>query len=171
MAKALFGIARTQAEAAAIIERLHAAGFHSSDVSILAPQNQGGEGLSIDKQTKALEGTATGASAGGVLGGLVGLLAGIGTLAVPGLGILVAAGPLLATLSGIGIGASVGGLAGGLIGLGIPEYEAKRYEGHLEQGGILVSVHCKDETDIERAKDILEAAGATDLAVAREAAA
>lgn len=94
-----------------------------------------------------------------MLSGLVGLLAGIGTLAVPGLGILVAAGPLLATLSGIGIGASVGGLAGGLIGLGIPEYEAKRYEGHLEQGGILVSVHCKDETDIERAKDILEAAG------------
>jgi hypothetical protein len=171
MAKALFGIARTHTDAGLIIQRLRAAGFQSSDVSILAPQSQGGEGLAVEKQTKALEGTATGASAGGVLGGLVGLLAGIGTLAVPGLGILVAAGPLLATLSGIGIGASVGGLAGGLIGLGIPEYEAKRYEGHLEQGGMLISVHCRDDAEIDQARQILEGAGATDLAVAREAAA
>lgn len=171
MAKAVFGIARTHAEAALFIDRLRAAGFQSTDVSILAPQNLGDEGLAVEKQTKALEGTATGASAGGVLGGVLGLLAGIGTLAVPGLGILVAAGPLLATLSGIGIGASVGGLAGGLIGLGIPEFEAKAYEGHLEKGGVLISVHCRDEADIDRAKEILKAAGATDIAVAREAAA
>jgi hypothetical protein len=171
MGRAVFGIAASHETAGLLIQRLHAAGFLREDVSVLAPQNRGEEGLAVEKQTKALEGTATGASAGGVLGGVLGLLAGIGTLAVPGLGVLVAAGPLLATLSGIGIGASVGGLAGGLIGLGIPEYEAKRYEGHIEQGGILVSVHCRNDDDITRARQILEDAGAADIAVAREIAA
>jgi hypothetical protein len=105
------------------------------------------------------------------LGGVLGLLAGIGTLAIPGLGILVAAGPLLATLSGMGLGASVGGLAGGLVGLGIPEYEAKRYEGHLEKGGILIAVHCDDGEAISRAKKIMQESGATDVAISREKAA
>jgi hypothetical protein len=171
MSKAVYGITNTHADAARIIDRLQAAGFPTADISILAPHNQQDEGLAVEKQTKALEGTAAGASAGGVLGGVLGLLAGIGTLAIPGLGILVAAGPLLATLSGIGIGASVGGLAGGLIGLGIPEYEAKRYEGHLEKGGILMAVHCPTNEAIEKARDILQNAGAGDIAVSREQAA
>lgn len=171
MAQAVFGIVRTHEAAGLLIQRLQATGFHRNDVSILAPQDHGQENLVVEKQTKALEGTATGASAGGVLGGVLGLLAGIGTLAVPGLGILVAAGPLLATLSGIGIGASVGGLAGGLIGLGIPEFEAKRYQGHLEQGSILISIHCRNDADIEQARHILESGGAADIAVVREAAA
>jgi hypothetical protein len=171
MSKAVYGIASTQAETAKLIDRLREAGFLPTDVSVLAAHNQGDEGIAIEKQTKSLQGTATGASAGGVLGGVLGLLAGIGTLAIPGLGLLVAAGPLLATLSGIGIGASVGGLAGGLIGLGIPEYEARRYEGHLEKGGVLIAVHCRDEAEIDRAKQIMEEVGASDVAVSREAAA
>ncbi|HEY3473926.1 MAG TPA: general stress protein [Anaerolineales bacterium] len=170
MTKAVYGIVRTHAEAASLIDKLRSAGFASTDVSILAPHNQQDQGLAVEKHTKSLEGTATGATAGGVLGGVLGLLAGIGTLAIPGLGILVAAGPLLATLSGMGLGASVGGLAGGLIGMGIPEYEAKLYERHLEQGGILVAVHCEESDAVSRAQDIMQA-GATDIATGREKAA
>ena len=171
MTKAVYGIVQTHPKAASLIDRLRDGGFASSEISILAPHNQGDQGLAVEKHTKSLEGTATGATAGGVLGGVLGLLAGIGTLAIPGLGVLVAAGPLLATLSGMGLGASVGGLAGGLIGIGIPEYEAKRYEGHLEKGGILIAVHCDDGEAVSRAQDLLQAAGATDVAVSREKAA
>jgi hypothetical protein len=171
MTKAVYGIVQTHAEAASLIENLRAAGFASTDVSVLAPHNQQDVGLMVEKHTKSLEGTATGATAGGVLGGVLGLLAGIGTLAIPGFGILVAAGPLLATLSGMGFGASVGGLAGGLIGLGIPEYEAKRYEGHLGKGGILIAVHCPDSESASRAQDIMQTSGAADVAISREKAA
>lgn len=168
MAKAVYGIVRTHANAESVIERMRAGGFPLEDVSVLAANRDGGQGLGVEKQTKALEGTAAGASAGGVVGGALGLLAGIGTLAVPGLGIFVAAGPLLAALSGIGVGASVGGLAGGLIGLGIPEYEATRYERHLETGGILIAVHSDDGDAIDRAQTIMREAGATDIAVTNE---
>ena len=171
MAKALYGIAATRDHAAALVEALTRAGFAPSDISALIPEEQGGTSLGIEKQTKALEGSAAGASAGGLLGGVLGLLAGIGTLAIPGLGPFLAAGPLLATLSGMGLGASVGGLAGGLIGLGIPEYEAKRYEGQLQSGSILMAVHCATEDDLERARNIFTASGARDIAVSREAAA
>lgn len=171
MTKAVYGIVRTHAEAASLIEKLRNGGFSSTEVSILAPHNQHDEGLVIEKHTKSLEGTATGVTAGGVLGAVLGLLAGIGTLAIPGLGILVAAGPLLATLSGMGVGASVGGLAGGLIGIGIPEYEAKRYEGHLEKGSILIAVHCEDSGAVSRARDIMQTAEAEDIATSREKAA
>ena len=171
MNKAVYGIVPTHPEAASLLESLRSGGFSPTDVSILAPHNQQEIGLTVEKHSKTLEGTATGATAGGVLGGVLGLLAGIGTLAIPGLGILVAAGPLLATLSGMGLGASVGGLAGGLVGLGIPEYEAKQYEGHLEKGRVLIAVHCRDEGEIDRAKRIMEESGASDVAVSREAAA
>jgi Tetrahydromethanopterin S-methyltransferase, subunit C len=171
MTKAIYGIVRTHAEAASLIDKLRSGGFASTEVSVLAPHNQQEQGLAVEKHTKSLEGTATGATAGGVLGGVLGLLAGIGTLAIPGLGILVAAGPMLATLSGMGLGASVGGLAGGLIGIGIPEYEAKVYEGHIERGGILVAVHCEDGEAISRAQDIMQIAGASDIATSREKAA
>lgn len=168
MNKAVYGIVPTHAEAASLLENLRSGGFSPTDVSVLAPHNQQDVGLTVEKHSKTLEGTATGATAGGVLGGVLGLLAGIGTLAIPGLGILVAAGPLLATLSGMGLGASVGGLAGGLVGLGIPEYEAKRYEGHLEKGGILIAVHCEDGDAISRAQEIMQTSGATDVAISRE---
>ena len=171
MNKAVYGIVPTHADATSLIEGLRNGGFDSTDVSVLAPHNQQDVGLTVEKHSKTLEGTAAGATAGGVLGGVLGLLAGIGTLAIPGLGILVAAGPLLATLSGMGFGASVGGLAGGLVGLGIPEYEAKRYEGHLEKGGILIAVHCEDGEAISRAQEIMQTSGATDVAISREKAA
>jgi hypothetical protein len=171
MSKAVYGIVRTHAEAATLIEQLRDGGFSPTDISILAPHNQQDLGLVVEKHSKTLEGTATGATAGGVLGGVLGLLAGIGTLAIPGLGILVAAGPLLATLSGMGLGASVGGLAGGLIGIGIPEYEAKRYEGHLEKGGILMAVHCENGEAVSRAQEIMESGGAADVATSLEKAA
>jgi hypothetical protein len=171
MNKAVYGIVRTHAEAASLVDNLRKGGFDSSDLSILAPHNQQHEGIALEKHTKSLEGTATGATAGGVLGGVLGLLAGIGTLALPGLGILVAAGPLLATLSGMGLGASVGGLAGGLIGLGIPEYEAKSYEGQIEQGSILLAVHCQDSEAVSRAQNIMQTSGAIDVAASREKAA
>ena len=171
MNKAVYGIVPTHADAASLIEGLRNGGFDSTDVSVLAPHNQQDVGLTVEKHSKTLEGTAAGATAGGVLGGVLGLLAGIGTLAIPGLGILVAAGPLLATLSVTRFGASVGGLAGGLVGLAIPEYEAKRYEGHLEKGGILIAVHCEDGEAISRAQEIMQTSGATDVAISREKAA
>ena len=171
MTKAVYGIVRTQSATASLIEKLRDGGFSWTEVSVLAPHNQENHGLAIEKHTKSLEGTATGATAGGVLGGVLGLLAGIGTLAIPGLGILVAAGPLLATLSGMGVGASMGGLAGGLLGLGIPEYEAKRYEGHLGQGSILVAVHCENSDAVARAQDIMQTSGATDISTGQEKAA
>src|SRR5579884_2397265 len=171
MAKAIYCIAATREQAADIIDALRKAGFAQNAISALIPDTETGPSLGVEKQTKALEGTAAGASAGGVVGGLLGLLAGIGSLAIPGIGPFIAAGPLLATLSGMGLGASVGGLTGGLIGLGIPEYEAKQYEGRLGEGHILISVHAEDHEEIARARNILTAAGATDISVGREAAA
>lgn len=171
MAKAIYCIAATREQAMEVIGALRKAGFSQNAISALIPDHDMGPSLGIETQTKALEGTATGASAGGVFGAIVGLLAGLGTLAIPGVGPLLAAGPLLATLSGMGLGASVGGLAGGLIGLGIPEYEAKRYEGRLGEGHILISAHCDEADDIEQARNILTTAGAKDIAVGQEAAA
>lgn len=171
MPKAIYCIAATREQAMDIIDTLRKAGFSQNAISVLIPDHETGPSLGIEKQTKALEGTAAGASAGGVFGGVLGLLLGIGTLAIPGVGPLLAAGPLLATLSGMGLGASVGGLAGGLIGLGIPEYEAKRYEGRLGEGHILISVHCDGADDIERSRNIFTAASAKDIAVSQEAAA
>ena len=171
MAKSIYCIAATREQAVDIIDALRKAGFSQNAISALIPDHETGPSLGIEKQTKALEGTAAGASAGGVVGGVLGLLAGIGTLAIPGVGPFLAAGPLLATLGGMGLGGSVGGLAGGLIGLGIPEFEAKRYEGRLGEGHILISVHCDGSDDIDQARNIFSAAGAGDIAVNREAAA
>jgi hypothetical protein len=124
--------------------------------------------LATEKNTKAPEGTATGAGIGGAVGGTLGLLAGIGALAIPGVGPLIAAGPIMGALAGLGVGGTVGGLVGALIGMGIPEYEAKRYEGRVNDGGVLVSVHCDSSDEVSRAKDILEEAGGDDVASAGE---
>jgi len=123
----------------------------------------GTKDMGTEKATKAPEGAVAGAGSGAVLGGTLGLLAGIGALAIPGVGPLIAAGPIMATLAGIGVGGAVGGFTGALIGLGIPEYEAKRYEGRLQRGGILLSVHCDTSDEIDRAKEILERTGAEDI--------
>lgn len=167
--KAVFGIAKTESQAIKIAEDLKAAGFTPNDISILFPDKQGSKDFAHEQHTKAPEGAAAGAGTGAVLGGALGWLAGIGSLAIPGLGPLIAAGPIMAALAGAAGGAAAGGLAGALIGLGIPEYEAKRYEGKIKDGNILISVHTEDSTMRDRAKKILEADGAEDISYTGEA--
>jgi hypothetical protein len=166
---AVFGIYPTIAAAEAAVDTLKSSGFRTEDISALLPDNQGTKDFAHEKGTKAPEGAVTGAGTGVVLGGALGYLAGIGSLAIPGVGPLIAAGPILATLSGVGVGALTGGIVGGLVGLGIPEYEAKRYEGRVRSGKVLVSVHCDDSEWVARAKEILDATGAEDISSASEA--
>ena len=168
---AVFGIYRTRAGAEQGVDALLQNGFRKEDISVLLPENVGTKDFAHEKGTKAPEGAATGATAGGVVGGTLGLLAGIGALAIPGLGPFIAAGPIMGALAGLGTGAVVGGLAGALIGMGIPEYEAKRYEGMVKEGGILLSVHCDNSNWVKRAKDILERTGANDISSAGESGA
>jgi hypothetical protein len=144
-------------------------GFSNSDISVLLPENLGPKSIGTEKATKAPEGATTGATTGAVLGGGLGLLAGIGALAIPGLGPFIAAGPIMAALAGMGVGGTVGGLTGALVGLGIPEYEAKRYEGRMQKGGILLSVHCDTSDEIKRAKELLKTTGAEDISSTGEA--
>jgi hypothetical protein len=166
---AVFGIFKTRTSAEAAVDDLIAAGFPSADVSVLLPDVNSTKELAHEKNTKAPEGTTTGVAAGGAVGGTLGLLAGIGALAIPGLGPFIAAGPIMAGLAGLGVGSAVGGLVGALIGMGIPEYEAKRYEGRVKDGGILLSVHCDRSEEVSRAKDILKQTGGSDIASTTEA--
>lgn len=168
---AVFGIYRDRTQAEEGVDALRGAGFRNSDVSALLPDNVGTKDFAHEKSTKAPEGTTTGATSGGVVGGALGWLAGIGALAIPGVGPFIAAGPIMGALAGVGVGGAVGGLIGALVGMGIPEYEAKRYEGRVKEGGILLSVHCDDSEWVKRAKDILRSTGADDVASAGEAGA
>lgn len=165
---AAFGIYKDRATAETAVDRLLAAGFSNDDVSVLMSDSSGSKDFATEKNTKAPEGTTTGVGVGGAVGGTLGLLAGIGALAIPGVGPLIAAGPIMAGLAGLGIGGAVGGLVGALVGMGIPEYEAKRYEGRVKDGGILLSVHCNTSEEISKAKDILKATGAEDIASSGE---
>jgi hypothetical protein len=167
---AVFGLYPTVIGAEGAVDELVSAGFSNADVSVLMADNQGSKDFAHEKQTKAPEGTTTGVAAGGTIGGTLGLLAGIGALAIPGVGPFIAAGPIMGALAGLGVGGAVGGLFGALVGMGIPEYEAKRYEGRVKEGGVLVSVHCDTSEEITRAKDILERTGANDIASAGEEA-
>jgi hypothetical protein len=153
------------------VDALRQAGFRSTDISVLFPDNRGTKDFAHEKNTKAPEGAATGAGSGMVIGGALGWLAGIGALAIPGLGPFIAAGPIMGLLGGMGAGGAIGGIAGALIGMGIPEYEAKRYEGRIREGGVLLSVHCDESDWIKRAKEILEATGAKDISSSGEASA
>jgi hypothetical protein len=168
---AAFGIFRTRAHAEDAVDRLLAAGFRNEDISALLPENEGTKDFAHENNTKAPEGTTTGVVAGGAVGGTLGLLAGIGALAIPGLGPFIAAGPIVGALAGLGAGGVVGGIVGALVGMGIPEYEAKRYEGRIKEGGILLSVHCDNSEWVGRAKDILKDSGAEDISSAGEASA
>src|SRR5664279_836375 len=160
----VFGIYSSRVAVENATDSLINAGFLASDISVLLPESLGGpKDMGTEKATKAPEGTAVGVTTGGVIGGTLGLLAGVGLLAIPGLGPFIAAGPIMAALAGLGVGGTVGGVAGALIGMGIPEFEAKRYEGRLQKGGILLSVHCDTSEEITRAKDILKATGAEDV--------
>jgi hypothetical protein len=168
---AVFGIYKTVAQAEETVARLRTAGFSNDDISVLLPDNKSTKEFAHEKNTKAPEGTATGVTAGGAIGGTLGLLAGIGALAIPGVGPLIAAGPIMGALAGLGVGGAVGGLIGALVGMGIPEYEAKRYEGRIKEGGVLLSAHCDTSQEIDRAKQILKATGAEDISSTGEASA
>jgi hypothetical protein len=151
------------------VENLKSAGFSNRDISVLLPESSGSRDFAHEKGTKAPEGATTGAGTGVVLGGAMGWLLGVGALASPGLGPFIAAGPIMAALAGAGVGGAVGGITGALIGMGIPEYEAKRYEGRVKDGGILLSVHCDSSEWIKRAKQVLERTGAQDVSSSGEA--
>jgi len=167
--KAVFCIARDVPQAGRIVDDLKAAGFSNNDISVLLPDKGTTRDFAHEHSTKAPEGAATGGAAGGVLGGALGWLVGVGSLAIPGVGPFIAAGPLMAALGGAAVGGAVGGLLGGLVGLGIPEFEAKRYEGKIRGGNVLVSVHSESSDQTKRAKTIFERAGAEDISTAGEA--
>jgi hypothetical protein len=167
--KSVFCISTSRDQADRIVDHLKTAGFSNNDISVLFPDKGTTRDFAHEKNTKAPEGAVAGAGTGSVIGGALGWIAGIGALAIPGVGPFIAAGPIMAALSGAAIGAAAGGIAGGLIGLGIPELEARRYEGKVKQGNILISVHTDDAGDIARAKDIFNQAGAQDICAAGEA--
>jgi len=165
---AVFGIYPNRLAVEEAVEHLRAAGFRGTDISVLFPDNQGTKDFAHEKNTKAPEGVATGAVAGGLAGGVLGWLTGIGALTIPGLGPFIAAGPIVAALAGAGAVGTLGGIIGALVGLGIPEYEAKRYEGRIREGGVLVSVHCDTADWVKRAKQVMSQTGGQDIAAAGE---
>jgi hypothetical protein len=166
---AVFGIFPTREAVERATEQLSGAGFSSADISVLMPRNlDGSNDMGTEASSKAPEGAVTGVATGGVVGGALGALAGAGLLVIPGVGPLLAAGPILAGLAGLGLGSAVGGIAGALIGMGVPEYEAKRYESHVQNGGILLSVHCDTAGEITRAKEIVKAAGGDHISASGE---
>jgi hypothetical protein len=169
MARAVFCIAKTEEQAIRIVDQLKAAGFSNNDVSVLLPDRAGTRDFAHEQHTKAPEGAAAGAVAGGLAAGALGWLVGIGSLAIPGVGPFVAAGPILAALSGAAAGGAIGGIAGALLGFGIPEYEAKLYEGKVKNGNILISVHTEDSKERNAAREIFERSRAEDIASTAEA--
>jgi uncharacterized membrane protein len=170
MAKAVFCIATSEFQAESIVNELKVAGFSDNDISVLFPDKTGTKDFAHEQHTKAPEGAVTGAGTLGVLGGALGWLAGIGALAIPGAGPFIAAGPIMAALSGAAVGAAVGGITGALVGMGIPEYEAKRYEGKIKEGNILISVHTENHDEGKRVRELFEKANAQDIASTTEAA-
>lgn len=167
----VYGIYRDTVSLGGGLEALRAAGFRGTDISVLMPENVGTKDFVHKKDTKAPEGATTGVASGALIGGALGWLAGIGALAIPGLGPFIAAGPIMGLLAGAGAGGAVGGIAGALIGMGIPEYEAKRYEGRVKSGGILLSVHCDSSEWVKRGETILRQTGAEEMGTAGEASA
>ena len=169
--KSVFCIATNRAQAEQIVGQLQTANFSANDISALFADKETTRDFAHEKHTKAPEGAVTGVATGAVVGGALGWIAGIGALAIPGVGPFIAAGPIIAALSGVAIGGAVGGVAGALIGMGIPELEAKRYENKLKEGNILISVHTENSDEIKRAKEIFTNAGAQDICTTGEAAA
>ena len=167
--KAVFGLYSRRQQVENAVDELKAQSFRNTDVSVLFSENVGTKDFAHEKGTKAPEGVATGATSGAVVGGALGWLAGIGAIVIPGIGPLIAAGPIIGALTGLGVGGTVGGIAGGLIGLGIPEYEAKRYEGRIKEGNILLSVHADDSEWTNKAERILKDTGADNISSTSEA--
>lgn len=166
--KAVIGLVSSETQAELIVAKLQNAGFSNNDISALLPDKRDARDFAHENNTKAPEGTVAGVGAGGAIGGTLGLLAGIGALAIPGIGPFIAAGPIMAALSGAAAGAAVGGITGALVGLGIPEIEAKQYEGKVKGGSILLSVHVEDGKQRAEAKRILEAGDAEDVVTVGE---
>jgi len=165
MKRSVFGIVRTREEAETVIRKLKDTGFSSDSISLLLPESS----FDLEEHaTKAPEGAATGGTTGFILGGVLGWLAGIGSLAIPGVGPFLAAGPIFAALSGAAVGAAFGGITGALIGMGIPEYEARHYESRIREGNILVSIHTDLDVEAEKAREILERSGAEEIAYSGE---
>lgn len=167
--KSVFCIATSDLAADRIVDQLKTANFSNNDISVLFPDKGTTRDFAHEKNTKAPEGAVTGAGTGGAIGGALGWIAGIGALTIPGVGPFIAAGPIIAALSVAAVGATVGGITGGLIGLGIPEIEAKRYEGKVREGNILISAHTEDSKEVTRAKDIFTKAGAHDICTTGDA--
>jgi hypothetical protein len=166
---AAFGIYPDQASVEEAVEAFRRSGFRNADISVLFSENTGTKDFAHEKHTKAPEGAVAGATSGAILGGALGWLVGIGALLIPGIGPFVAAGPIVAALSGVGVVGALGGITGGLIGVGIPEYEAKRYEGRIRNGGVLLSVHCDNSDWVKRAKQVLADTGASEVSTTSEA--
>jgi len=169
MSTSVYCLAADDAQASQLVRSLRAGGFSTDDISVLFPDQDGTRDFAHEKNTKAPEGAMTGVGTGGAVGGALGWLVGIGSLAIPGIGPFIAAGPLLAALGGVAIGATVGGITGALIGMGIPEFEARRYEGRIRAGRILLSVHAVTADEVDQIMAIFKHAGAEDIASASEA--
>lgn len=168
MKKSVFGILNSRDQAERVVDRLKSAGFYSQDISMLFADTSGTKDFAIEHETKAPEGATTGGTTGFVVGGVLGWLAGIGSLAIPGLGPFIAAGPIMAALSGAAVGTALGGIVGALVGMGMPEFEARRYESKIKEGNILVSVHTEDDGGVDRATGILKECNAEDISTASE---
>jgi hypothetical protein len=171
MSTSVYCLATSDLHANTMVDALKRDGFRVDDISVLFPDRTSSRDFAHEKNTKAPEGTATGGVTGGVLGGALGWMVGIGALAIPGVGPFIAAGPIMAALGGAAVGAAVGGLTGGLIGLGIPEYEAKRYEGKIREGRVLISVHADNSEWAGKAKQIFKDCGGEDIGSSGEAGA
>ncbi|MFZ6846484.1 hypothetical protein [Undibacterium sp. RuTC16W] len=171
MKNAVYCIAQTKAQAESIVETLKSAHFSSAEISVLLPDQSGTRDFAHEQNTKVPEGTATGGVAGMGVGAILGWLAGIGTLAIPGVGPFIAAGPIMAALGGAAVGGAAGGLIGALVGMGIPEYEAKLYDGKIRNGNVLISVHTENSDQVKTVKEIFQNAGAEDIKSTSEASA
>lgn len=167
--KVVYGIYENQVQLERAVDTLKADGFRNSDISVLMPEKGDTQSFAHERGTKAPEGATAGVASGAVAGGALGWLVGIGTLAIPGVGPFIAAGPIMSALAGVGIGGALGGVTGALIGMGIPEYEAKRYSGLVKDGGILLSVHADDHEWVEKGKKVLERTGAIEIDSTSEA--
>jgi hypothetical protein len=166
---AVFGIFSNKLQVDEAMDTLRLDGFRPADIAVLYPENSGSKDFAHDKATKAPEGAVTGIGVGALTGGALGWLAGIGAFAIPELAPLAAAGPIVGAMAGAGALGTLGGLAGALVGLGLPEYEAKRYEGRLKDAGILLSVHCDNPYWVKRARTVLKSAGANGISATAEA--
>ena len=166
---AVYGLYKNRSGVEDAVDTLKISGFRNTDISVLFPENEGSKDFALEKSTKAPEGAVAGGGSGALVGGALGWLAGIGLLAIPGIGPFIAAGPIIGMLAGVGVGGAVGTIVGALVGMGMPEYEAKRYEGRIKDGGILLSVHCDSADWVSRAEELLRNTGAEDIAAASEA--